>query len=107
MQPDSHPGLLELQEPVAKARCLEAADRLEATNSPSDRVVWIPIEGIYRMFGHVLRGTGQICRAKEGEAIPEENREVSAVVIKLRDPQGGIFLDQTINRQGKVAKLRA
>jgi putative ABC transport system permease protein len=78
---------------------------LEPTNSPSDRVIWIPIEGIYRMSGHVLRGTGQLYRAKEGEAIPEEHREVSAVMLKLRDPQGGFFLDQTINRQGKVATL--
>jgi putative ABC transport system permease protein len=78
---------------------------LEPTNSPSDRVIWIPIEGVYRMSGHVLRGTGKNFRAEEGEAIPEEHREVSAVMLKLKDPQAGIYLDQTINRQGNRATL--
>lgn len=78
---------------------------LEPTNSPSDRVVWIPIEGIYRMSGHVLRGTGRNFKPTEGEAIPEEHREVSAVMLKLTDPQAGIYLDQMINRQGNQATL--
>ena len=78
---------------------------LEPTNSPSDRVIWIPIEGIYRMSGHVLRGTGEVFRPEEGQAIPEEHREVSAVMLKFRDPQAGFILSQTINRQGKVATL--
>jgi putative ABC transport system permease protein len=78
---------------------------LAATNSPSDRVVWIPIEGIYRMSGHVLRGTGKTFKPEEGDLIPEEHREVSAVMLKLKDPQAGIYLDQTINRQGNRATL--
>jgi putative ABC transport system permease protein len=78
---------------------------LEATNSPSDRVIWIPIEGIYRMSGHVLRGTGQIYRPKPGEDIPAEAREVSAVMLKFSNPAAGFTLDQQINRQGKVATL--
>lgn len=78
---------------------------LEPTNSPSDRVVWIPIEGIYRMTGHVLRGAGETYTAKEGEAIPDEAKEVSAVMLKFRSPQTGFQLDQLINRQGKVATL--
>lgn len=78
---------------------------LEPTNSPSDRVIWIPIEGIYRMSGHVLRGAGDVFRAREGESIPDEHKEVSAVMLRLRDPQAGFQLDQTINRQGKVATL--
>jgi putative ABC transport system permease protein len=78
---------------------------LAPTNSPSDRVIWIPIEGVYRMAGHVLRGSGKTYRAEEGTAIPEEHREVSAVMLKLRDPQSGFLLDQAINRQGKVATL--
>jgi putative ABC transport system permease protein len=78
---------------------------LEATNSPMDRVVWIPIEGVYRMSGHVLRGTGRNFRAEAGQPIPEEHREVSAVLLKLKDPQAGIFLDQAINRQGARATL--
>jgi putative ABC transport system permease protein len=78
---------------------------IEQTNSPSDRVIWIPIEGVYRMSGHVLRGTGETFRPVAGEAIPEEHREVSAVMLKFRTPQAGLMLDQQINRQGKVATL--
>jgi putative ABC transport system permease protein len=76
---------------------------LAATNSPMDRVVWIPIEGVYRMSGHVLRGTGRNFRAEAGQPIPDEHREVSAVLLKLKDPQAGIALDQAINRQGTRA----
>lgn len=78
---------------------------LAATNSPMDRVVWIPIEGVYRMSGHVLRGTGRTFRPEDGQAIPEEHREVSAVLLQLKDPQAGLALDQAINRQGTRATL--
>jgi putative ABC transport system permease protein len=78
---------------------------LAPTNSPSDRVVWIPIEGVYRMSGHVLRGAGQVYRPTDGEAIPDEAREVSAVMLKFKTPEVGFILDQQINRQGKVATL--
>jgi putative ABC transport system permease protein len=78
---------------------------LETTNTPSDRVVWIPIEGIFRMPGHVLRGTGQIYRPEDDQTIPDEHKEVSAVMLKFVSPQAGFMLDQSINRQGKVATL--
>lgn len=78
---------------------------LETTNSPSDRVVWIPIEGIYRMQGHVLRGAGENYKPEENIAIPDEAKEVSAVMLKFRSPQAGMNLDQLINRQGKAATL--
>jgi putative ABC transport system permease protein len=78
---------------------------LEPTNSPSDRVVWIPIEGIFRMQGHVLRGSGEAFRPSEGSEIPDEHKEVSAVMLRLRSPQAGFRLDQTINKQGRVATL--
>ncbi len=77
----------------------------EVTNSPSDRVVWIPIEGIFRMEGHVLRGTGQEYQAKVGEEIADRHKEVSAVMLKFRSPHAGFGLDQTINRQGKAATM--
>ncbi len=77
----------------------------ESTNSPSDRVIWIPIDGIFRMGKHVLRGSGKQYVAKKGEAIPDEHKEVSAVMLKLKDASAGFMLDQTINRQGKVATL--
>lgn len=78
---------------------------LQPTNSPSDRVVWIPIDGIYRMSGHVLRGAGENFKARENEMIPDEAKEVSAVMLKFRSPQTGFQLDQLINKQGKVATL--
>lgn len=78
---------------------------LEPTNTPSDRVVWIPIEGIFRMGGHVLRGTGEVYEARGGEVIPDEAKEVSAVMLKFKAPRAGFDLDMTINKQGKVATL--
>ncbi len=78
---------------------------LQPTNTPSDRVIWIPIDDVYRMKGHVLRGTGKEYTAKEGVEIPDADKEVSAVMLKFYSPQAGFMLDQTINRQGKVATL--
>ena len=78
---------------------------LEPTNTPSDRVIWIPIDGLFRLSGHVLRGSGATYVPKAGEAIPDEAKEVSAVMLKFKAPQAGFLLDQTINKQGKVATL--
>ncbi len=78
---------------------------LKTTNTPSDRVIWIPIDDVYRMKGHVLRGTGKEYTAKQGVEIPDASKEVSAVMLKFHSPQAGFMLDQTINRQGKVATL--
>jgi putative ABC transport system permease protein len=78
---------------------------LEPTNSPADRVIWIPIEGVFRLGGHVLRGSGQVYTPQSEQAIPDEHKEVSAVMLRLRHPQAGIALDQLINKQGKVATL--
>ena len=78
---------------------------LEPTNTPVDRVIFIPIEGIFRMEGHVLRGTGEKYVPKSGQSIPEEHREVSAVLLDLSNPQMGFSLEQQVNKQGKVATL--
>ncbi|MCW8129455.1 MAG: ABC transporter permease [Planctomycetota bacterium] len=78
---------------------------LEPTNTPSDRVLWIPIEGLFRMGGHTLRGTGKEFKAEAGKAIPDENKEVSAVMIKFRSEFAGMTLDQKINKQGNTATL--
>jgi len=78
---------------------------LKPTNSPSDRVIWIPIDGIFRMGGHRLRGAGEEFEAKPGEMIPDEHKEVSAVMIKFKSPQAGFMLDREINMQGRVATL--
>jgi putative ABC transport system permease protein len=78
---------------------------MEPTNSPADRVLWIPIEGIFRMGGHILRGTGKAYVPKASEDIPVEHKEVSAVMLKFRVRHIGMFMDQQINKQGKVATL--
>jgi putative ABC transport system permease protein len=77
----------------------------EVSNSPSDRVVWIPIEGIFRMEGHVLRGTGTEYKASAGQQIEDKHKEVSAVMLKFKSPQSGFAFNQTINQQGKAATL--
>ena len=59
---------------------------LKPTNSPSDRVIWIPIEGVYRMEGHVLRGDGEDFVAQPGQEIPDEHKEVSAVYAEVSEP---------------------
>jgi putative ABC transport system permease protein len=78
---------------------------LKPTNSPSDRVVWVPIDGIFRMEDHYLRGAGMEYQAKPGEEIPEEHKEISAVMIKLISPEAGMTLAQEINGQSKDATL--
>lgn len=78
---------------------------LEPTNTPIDRVVWIPIDGIFRMGGHVLRGEGEPFVPKLGEAIPDEHKEVSAIMLKFRAPTVGAELDNVINREGKEMTL--
>jgi putative ABC transport system permease protein len=78
---------------------------LNPTNTPSDRVIWIPIDDVYRMKGHVLRGSGSEYTPSTGMEIPDSVKEVSAVMLKFYSPQAGFMLDMTINRQGRVATL--
>jgi len=78
---------------------------LKQTNSPSDRVVWIPIDADFRIAGHVLRGSGTIYRPQPGVEIPDANKEVSAVMLKFRTAKTGFMLDQQINKQGKDLTL--
>ncbi len=78
---------------------------LKPTNTPQDRVILIPLEGVYRMSGHVLRGQGNEYSPLPDQPIPDGAKEVSGVLIKLKSPQAGMHLDQLINRQGKSATL--
>jgi putative ABC transport system permease protein len=79
---------------------------LEPTNTPADRVIWIPIEGMFRMEGHVLRGTGEEYHADEEEEIPAEAKEVSAVLLRFEGgPAVGMALGNRINREGTAATL--
>lgn len=77
----------------------------EATNTPVDRVIWIPIEGVFRMTGHVLRGTGETYVPDPTEPIPDEHKEVSSVLLKFTSTSYGFALDQAINREGRTATL--
>jgi putative ABC transport system permease protein len=57
---------------------------LAPSNTPADKVVWIPIEGLQTMSGHD----------------PNAATDVSAVLIQLRSPSSGFMLDMMYNRQG-------
>ena len=61
---------------------------LEATGTPSDKVIWIPIKGIQLMDGHN----------------PETATDVSAVLLNLKG-SAGFMLDMKYNKQGNVATL--
>lgn len=78
---------------------------LAPTYSPTDRVVWIPIEGIFRMEDHVLRGSGTNFVARPGEPIPDEHKEVSAVMLTLRSESAGPMMAMQVNNQGNVATM--
>jgi putative ABC transport system permease protein len=62
---------------------------LEPSNTPADRVVWIPLEGLQRMGGHD----------------PKAAEEISAVLIKFRGAAAGFLLDQEINKKGSRQTL--
>lgn len=57
---------------------------LAPTNTPVDRVIWIPIKGLQTMGGHD----------------PRAATDVSAVLIQLRAPTAGFMLDLMYNKQG-------
>lgn len=57
---------------------------LAPTNTPADRVIWIPIEGLQKMTGHD----------------PRAATEISAVLVQLRAPTAGFMLDLMYNKQG-------
>jgi putative ABC transport system permease protein len=78
---------------------------LAPTGTAADRVIWIPIEGVFRMGGHVLRGSGEDYHASHEQDIPDEHKEVSAVLLALKSLDGGVTLDREINRVGKEATL--
>lgn len=78
---------------------------LEPTGGPMDNVVWIPIDSLYRMEGHVIHGDGEAHTPEEGVTIPDEHKEISAVMIKFRSPEAGLPLAMMINRLGNAATL--
>lgn len=64
---------------------------LQPSNTPADRVIWIPLEGLQKMGGH---------NAKSAE-------EISAVLIKFKagSASTGFMLDQEINKKGSRQTL--
>ena len=54
---------------------------LAPTNTPADRVIWIPLEGVQTMSGHN----------------PLAATELSAVLIQLRAPAAGLMLNNQLN----------
>tara|TARA_A100001037_G_scaffold287500_1_gene297039 strand:+ start:1227 stop:2378 length:1152 start_codon:yes stop_codon:yes gene_type:complete len=59
---------------------------MKKTNTPADRVIWIPIKGLQNMSGHSV----------------ETSTDVSAILVKLRGTTHGIMMDQEYNAQGDV-----
>ena len=57
---------------------------LAPTNTPVDRVVWIPLRGLQMMSGHDAKAA----------------TDVSAVLVQLRAPAAGFMLDTLYNKQG-------
>jgi putative ABC transport system permease protein len=57
---------------------------LEPTNTPVDRVIWIPLEGVQTMKGHN----------------PLAATELSAVLIQLAAPTAGLMLNNMLNASG-------
>lgn len=57
---------------------------LEPSNTPVDRVVWIPLKGLQTMSGHD----------------PKMATDLSAALLQLRAPTAGFMLDTMINKQG-------
>lgn len=57
---------------------------LETSNTPADKVVWIPIHGLQTMSGHDA----------------QYSTDLSAVLVKLRSPIVGFRMDTYYNKQG-------
>jgi putative ABC transport system permease protein len=57
---------------------------LAPSNSPADRVLWIPLEGVQHMSGHD----------------PIHAEEVTAVLLRFRSPAAGFLLDRQYNQSG-------
>lgn len=57
---------------------------MEPSNTPADRVIWIPLEGLQKMTGHD----------------PKAAADISAVLVKLRAAIAGQQMDLLYNKQG-------
>lgn len=79
---------------------------LEPTNSPTDRAIFIPIEGVWRMEGHSLVGKdGEEYVPQSGVEIPDEYKEVSAVMLRLRGVASGFQMSNELNRRTRTITM--
>ena len=78
---------------------------LAPTGGPLDRVVFLPYEGVFRLSGHVLGSSGEEYHPEPGVPIPDEVKELSAVLLKLRSYQHGLGFDHRFNKEGSEATL--
>ncbi len=62
---------------------------LKPSNTPADRVIWIPLEGLQNMQGHTEK----------------TSTEVSAALVKLKSPIAGKLLQMKYNQQGNRLTL--
>ena len=62
---------------------------MASTNTPVDRVIWIPLKGVQTMSGHDAKAA----------------TDVSAVLIQLRAASAGFMLDMMYNKQGNRLTL--
>jgi putative ABC transport system permease protein len=66
------------------AETYRVAGILAPSNTPIDKVIWIPLHGLQTMSGHD----------------PKAATDISAVLIQLRSPTAGFMLDLMYNKQG-------
>lgn len=95
----SHGLTYDERDPRLHAERYAVTGVMAPTGTPDDRVIFIPIEGVYRMGGHELRGTSETVGAEEfhEHEIPDEFKEVSAVLLRFR--RGGVSPGLRLNYQ--------
>ena len=97
---------------------------LEPTGTPNDRALFINIEGFYLLENHakpVEMAKGAVAKTKsakaaphddhdhdndpkhEHEPLPEAQRELTAILVRVSTPTAGIFLPNAVN-EGSVAQ---
>jgi len=105
----SHGLTFDPEDPRTHSRWFVVTAVMAPTGSPDDRAIFIPIEAIYRMDGHELRGSGEAVDAEDFREleIPDEHKEVSAVLLRFRrgGVNPGLRLNYQINQAGDQATL--
>lgn len=77
---------------------------MEPTNTPADRIIWIPIEGIFRMPGHEFGEGDDVIKSAPGVDIPDTHKRITAVMLKT--VRGTRFATTAINiNKGDAATM--